>query len=91
MKYTSHHCCDKYRSQNGLLSPLLFSELFKIMVKNLLSEVLGGTIAPLTPTRAPLLHGLMVFYDETTEWLLNNCPEIWYCHAVIFNNWLKRR
>jgi len=28
------------------------------------------------------LHGLTVLDDETTEWLLNTCPEIWRGQAV---------
>jgi len=29
------------------------------------------------------LHGLTVLDDETTEWLLNTCPEIWCGQAVV--------
>jgi len=28
------------------------------------------------------LHGLTVLHDETVEWLLNTCPEIWCGVAV---------
>ena len=30
------------------------------------------------------LHGLTVLDDETTEWLLNTCPEIWCGQAVVW-------
>jgi len=36
------------------------------------------------------LHGLTVLDDETIEWLLNTCPEIWCGQAVDCNNSLKR-
>jgi len=29
------------------------------------------------------LHGLTILDDETTEWLLNTCPEIWCGQAVV--------
>jgi len=29
------------------------------------------------------MHGLTVLDDETTEWLLNTCPEIWCGQAVV--------
>ena len=35
-------------------------------------------------------HGLTVLDDETTEWLLNTCPEIWCGQAVDCNNRLEQ-
>jgi len=36
------------------------------------------------------LHGLTVLDDETIEWLLNACRELWCGQAVDSNNSLKR-
>jgi len=36
------------------------------------------------------MHGPTVLDDETIEWLLNTCPEIYCGLAVDCKNWLKR-
>jgi len=46
-KYTSQHCCNNGR-QNGLISWMLFSELYKIMVNKVTFEGFGGIVSPWT-------------------------------------------
>jgi len=48
MKYTSQHCCDKTIGRQNALSRMLFSELYKMMVKKVASVgFMGGDRPPL--------------------------------------------
>ena len=55
---------------------MVFSELYKIIVKRVTFVGFGGGFQ--CPIHRPPhgLHGLTVLDDETIEWLLNTCPEI---------------
>jgi len=53
MKYTSQHCCDKTVDDKMALYPVLFSELYKIMVNKVTFAYFRGGNRP--PPSGPWL------------------------------------
>ena len=68
---------------NGVCPPL---RPVSVAQKNKLSTMLSSNVQSID-----LCTALTGLDDETTEWLLNTCPEIWCGQAVVIRHWLKRK